>query len=309
MRTGAIILAASKSRDDTFSPLVKLEGMSVIRRIVITLKQVGISPILIITGEQASEIEKEVAQMQVITLHDETYRESYMFEQLCIGLRYMDGLCDRAFILPAKFPTFLSHTIEKMMEEDALCIRPSFQGRSGHPLLLHKQLFPDILSYSGEHGLRAALAQPKIMAHTVFVPISDSGTILTAKEMKQNLYSTDSPENFPIYASAELTLHREISFFTEETARFLTLIEHNGSIQSACRQMQISYSKGLQIIKRAEKRLPFPILHTRIGGASGGSSTLTSEAADFLHRFTKMQEKLKTYTMQLYEEYFTERGF
>lgn len=304
MKTGAIILAASKSKDDTFPPLVKLDGVSVIRRIIITLKQTGVSPILIITGEQSSELEKEVANLQVITLRDETHRESYMFEQICRGLRYMDGLCDRTFILPAKFPSLLSHTVEKMQKEDALCIRPSFQGRSGHPILLHRQLFPDILSYSGEKGLRNALTQPKIMAHTVFVPLSDSGTILTAQEMEQNLYFADCLEEFPIYPSAELTLHREIPFFTSETARLLVLIAHSGSIQAACRQMQISYSKGLQLIKRAEQRLPFSILHTKTGGASGGSSTLTPEATDFLHKFTNMQEQLETYAMQLYKECF-----
>lgn len=305
MKTGAIILAASKSKNTVFSPLVELDGITVIKRIIITLKRSGISPITVITGEQGNAVEKEISKLQVISLRSQNYRETYMFDHVCTGLRYMEDLCDRTFILPAKFPSLLSDTMEKMMSECSLCVRPSFQGCSGHPILLDRRIFSDILSYSGDKGLRGALLQPKIRSHTTFVPVADSGIILTAEDVKKNIYPSDAEESFPIYPSCELVLNREEVFFNQETARFLTLIAHTGSMQSACRQMQISYSKGLKMIKHLETHLSFPILSTHSGGASGGSSSLTPEATAFLKKYTEVQERLAKYTIKLYKEYFS----
>lgn len=305
MKTGAIIIAATRSKNAVFSPLMELDGITVIRRIIITLKRAGIAPIIVITGEQGDSVEKEISKLQVIALRSPNYREAYMFDHVCMGLHYMEELCDRVFILPAKFPSLLSDTIEKMAQESSLCVRPSFQRKSGHPILLDRKLFPDIWSYSGEDGLRSALMQPKIMSHTTFVPVTDSGIILTAEDVQKSLYSSDEEDSFPIYPSSELVLNREYAFFNQETARFLTLIQHTGSMQSACRQMQMSYSKGFKIIKNLEAHLLFPILSTRSGGASGGSSCLTSEAETFLRKYTEAQERLADYTAKLYKEYFS----
>ena len=61
----------------------------------------------------------------------------------------------------------------------------------------------------------------------------------------------------------------------------LEYIEATGSIQEACARMELSYSKGSRMIKKAEKQLGFRLLERRIGGSGGGGSRLTPEAKDF----------------------------
>ncbi|MFR0666330.1 MAG: hypothetical protein ACLSIF_06235 [Faecalimonas umbilicata] len=59
MKTGAIILAAKRGKQDsTFLPLLELDHVSVIRRVILALKRAGISPITVITGEEADQVEK-----------------------------------------------------------------------------------------------------------------------------------------------------------------------------------------------------------------------------------------------------------
>lgn len=70
MKTGAIILAAKRGKQDsTFLPLLELDHVSVIRRVILALKRAGISPITVITGEEADQVEKEISGLQTICLY------------------------------------------------------------------------------------------------------------------------------------------------------------------------------------------------------------------------------------------------
>ena len=283
MKTGAIILAAKRGKQDsTFLPLLELDHVSVIRRVILALKRAGISPITVITGEEADQVEKEISGLQTICLYSPQYETLSMFDQICTGLNYMEDLCDSVFILPAKYPILLSQTLETMLSEDAPCVRPVFEGHRGHPILLREELFSEILTYTGENGLRGALRQPSIAARTAEVSVSDSGIILSADTVDSDTERFNKNETLPIYAVGEFQLCREIPFFTSETARFLMLIEHTGSMQTACRHMQISYSKGWTTIKSVESHLGFSLLHTKTGGGGGGSYFHTNAGTLFL---------------------------
>ena len=65
-----------------------------------------------------------------------------------------------------------------------------------------------------------------------------------------------------IRPALRLTLEKEERFFGPGVARILELIEKKGSIQGACNEMGMSYSKSWKIIKRAEKELGFHLLGT-----------------------------------------------
>ena len=306
MKTGAIILAAKRGKQDsTFLPLLELDHVSVIRRVILALKRAGISPITVITGEEADQVEKEISGLQTICLYSPQYETLSMFDQICTGLDYMEDLCDSIFILPAKYPILLSQTLETMLSEDAPCVRPVFEGHRGHPILLREELFSEILTYTGENGLRGALRQPSVAARTAEVSVSDSGIILSADTVDSDTERFNKNETLPIYAVGEFQLCREIPFFTSETARFLMLIEHTGSMQTACRHMQISYSKGWKTIKSVENHLGFSLLHTKIGGGGGGSSSLTKEGKVFLQNYLRAEEQLSAYASELFQEIFT----
>jgi molybdate transport system regulatory protein len=101
-----------------------------------------------------------------------------------------------------------------------------------------------------------------------------------------------------------LTLKKEEKFFGPGVATLLHLIEKEGSIQSACATMEMSYSKAWKILKRAEKELGFPLLISRNGGAKGGQSMLTEAAEDFLKRYDRVSLALKKQAQVLFEREF-----
>ena len=306
MRTGAVVVAAGhKSSVSSFSPMLPIGDSTVIRRIIITLKRSGIDPVVVVTGKQGDEVEKHIAGLRVICLRNQNYGNTQMYNSICLGLNYIEDLCDRVFILPAKFPMFLSETIKRMMDTDAQVVCPVFEGRRGHPVLVSSDIIGKLLNYKGEKGLRGALRQVDVDRCAWEVEVEDQGIILAVETDEDRAQSNLDNERLDIFPQIQLTLERDEGFFGPSVAQFLSLIDHTGSMQTACRQMHMSYTKGWKILKAAEKQLGYPLLITQSGGAEGGSSLLTPKAKDFLVRFLGMEKELREDAQKLYQKYFS----
>ena len=306
MRTGAVVVAAGhKSSVSSFSPMLPIGDSTVIRRIIITLKRAGIEPVVVVTGQKADEVEKHIAGLRVICLRNQNYGNTQMYNSICLGLNYIEDLCDRVFILPAKFPMFLPETIKRMMDMDAQVVCPVFEGRRGHPVLVSSNIIGKLLNYKGEKGLRGALRQVDVDRCAWEVEVEDQGIILAVETDEDRAQSNLDNERLDIFPQIQLTLERDEGFFGPSVAQFLSLIDHTGSMQTACRQMHMSYTKGWKILKAAEKQLGYPLLITQSGGAEGGSSLLTPKAKDFLVRFLGMEKELREDAQKLYQKYFS----
>ena len=306
MRTGAVVVAAGhKSSVSSFSPMLPIGDSTVIRRIIITLKRSGIDPVVVVTGKQGDEVEKHIAGLRVICLRNQNYGNTQMYNSICLGLNYIEDLCDRVFILPAKFPMLLPETIKRMMDMDAQVVCPVFEGRRGHPVLVSSDIIGKLLNYKGEKGLRGALRQVDVDRCAWEVEVEDQGIILAVETDEDRAQSNLDNERLDIFPQIQLTLERDEGFFGPSVAQFLSLIDHTGSMQTACRQMHMSYTKGWKILKAAEKQLGYPLLITQSGGAEGGSSLLTPKAKDFLVRFLGMEKELREDAQKLYQKYFS----
>ena len=70
--------------------------------------------------------------------------------------------------------------------------------------------------------------------------------------------------------------------------------------------MNLSYSKAIAMVNRAEETLGFPLTEKRIGGKGGGGSVLTSEAILFLEKYEAYREACYEANRKLYMEFFSE---
>lgn len=305
MKTGVVISAAGhKCSVSSFAPMLPVGDSTVIRRMIITLKRSGIDPVVVVTGENGDELEKHIAGLRVICLRNQEYEHTQMFHSVCMGLNYIEDLCDRVFILPAKFPLLLPETISRMMESKAMAACPVFEGRRGHPVLVSSKIIGSILRYQGDFGLRGAIRQIEEDYTAEEIPVKDQGIIFSVESDEDRTQGDLENERLDIYPQIQLTLERDEGFFGPSVAQFLSLIDHTGSMRTGCRQMHMSYSKGWKILKSAEQQLGFPLLVTQSGGADGGSSQLTPKGKDYLDRFLKMEKELTEETQRLYRKYF-----
>ena len=82
-RTGAVILAAGRSAHmEGLKPMMKLGRTTMIQKEIDTLRQAGITPIVVVTGYQAEELERHIAHRGAVCVRNKKYETSQMFDLL-----------------------------------------------------------------------------------------------------------------------------------------------------------------------------------------------------------------------------------
>lgn len=82
-----------------------------------------------------------------------------------------------------------------------------------------------------------------------------------------------------------LRVSRTDHAFGPGVAELMEHVEATGSLSKGCKCMQMAYSKGWKILKRAEEDLGIPLVQGNRGGSNGGQTVLTPEGKEFLKRY------------------------
>ena len=80
---GAVIAAASK-KDAV--PLLKIGSIPIVRRIVLTLQQAGVFPIVVVTGTEELEVIRQVAPLGVVFIKNKECEKPELFSSVKLGL-------------------------------------------------------------------------------------------------------------------------------------------------------------------------------------------------------------------------------
>lgn len=305
MQIAALIVAAGmSSRMGDFKPMLNIGSISVAQRIIATLHQAGVTKIVMVTGYNATALERHLAGNGIIFLRNEQYETTQMFDSVKIGLNYLQDKCDRVLFTPVDVPLFTAYTVRALIESDEPLASPRCQGKRGHPISISAKLIPEILADEGSMGLKGAME--RCSASLAFIEVDDLGTLKDA----------DTPEDFSAlldYHNAHLVrpeisvaLAREVPFLDSKTATLLSLINETNSVRTACQRMQISYTSAWTLIHTLESQLSYPLIVRSQGGATGGTSVLSDRGKRLLSKFTDYQEELRDYAKVLYEKYFSD---
>ena len=178
----AIILAAGySSRMHGFKPLLPFGDATVIEQTVRAFRQAGIEDITVVTGYRAHDLTPILEQTGVKWVYNEKYSEG-MYSSIVAGLKSLYSSVEACFLLPADMPLVKCETIIALLkayeQENAAVVYPASAGRRGHPPLISAKLFPKIISWQGQGGLRQFLAQYETQA--VELAVSDSTILLDA---------------------------------------------------------------------------------------------------------------------------------
>ena len=303
MEIGALIVAAGMSkRMGEFKPMLSIGSISVAQRVVATLSQAGVSKIVMVTGYNATMLERHLSGNGIIFLRNEAYETTQMFDSVKIGLRYLLDKCDRVLFTPVDVPLFTARTVKTILDSGAPLAVPMCEGKQGHPILIANHLIPEILEDSGEMGLKGAMDRCSVPL--LRIDVEDFGTI----------HDADTPEDFSAlveYHNSQLvrpvvqvSLTREKPFFDSKIAMLLMLVDETNSVRTAGQRMQLSYSSCWNIIRTLESQLRFPLIERSQGGAGGSQSRLTDRGRELLERYDAYQKVLKEQANDLYDRYF-----
>lgn len=182
----AIILAAGESRRmGQLKPLIKINKLTFLQRITHELKSSGITNISIVVGFQADKIKRESGAIGHFVVN-ENYTNG-QFSSLQCGIKSLSENCSGVVVCLGDQPQVKSNWIKSLVhnfnESHAAIIRPSFHGKSGHPVLYSAKVFETILNMPPTATAKELMSQYKDESR--FVDIDSDGI----------LYDADWPED------------------------------------------------------------------------------------------------------------------
>ncbi|NLI53580.1 MAG: NTP transferase domain-containing protein [Clostridiales bacterium] len=292
MSTTALILAAGEPRQmDHFQPMLKLSGKSVIRRQIESFRAAGVEDILIVTGYHAGMLERHLSGETVRFVKNEDYASTDMMASVQCGVRALGPSCERVLITPGDVPYLHPETIEKLLRSPKPVAIPSYRGSAGHPAMVRRAFFSALLGYQGERGLRGALAQWK--KDTEFVPTDENGMLIDINTEQD--YRREQREQTPPVSpvlSAALTIQVREACIDERSIRLLECIELEQSLQRGAARAELSYSNAWLTLNRMEEALGCRLVERKLGGATGGGSSLTEDGRAWVERYRRLEQRL-----------------
>ena len=87
-----------------------------------------------------------------------------------------------------RIPASVFPALASALQGDALAVAPTFEGRRGHPVLVHATLLPKLADRSGDRGAGGILAE--LGYRLIEIPVADDGV----------LYDVDRPQDLEPHA-------------------------------------------------------------------------------------------------------------
>ena len=298
-QVSGIIAAAGK---DAGIPLLQVGTIPIIQRIVITYQQVGIFPIVVVTGKEADEMKRQLSPYGVVFLENPDMDQPELMDSVRIGLNFLRGKCDRVVYTPVNVPMFSPVTLAELLDAAGDIVAPSYQGRGGHPVVMSENIFPQLLAYSGENGMRGALDECD--APRTWVPVEDKGVmtnVRNAAELHEQLEEHNSAILHPVL---HMKLEQESAFFSARLKLLLYLLADTNNMRTSCACSGIAHSKAWDMINRLEQHLGYSVVERQRGGRSGGSTRLTEQGIAFLTAYHDFEQTVHRFTQAEFKKRF-----
>ena len=180
MSISAIILAAGKSvRMGQQKMLMPWGKTTVLGKVIVAIQQAGIEDILVVTGGARDEVEKIIAQYEIRTVHNENFASEEMLTSIQIGLRRQEAQSEATLICLGDQPQVEERSVRSVCDSfrgnSSSIVVPSYQMRRGHPWLVARELWGEVLRMHAPESMRDFLNNHK---NDIFYVEIDTPSIL-----------------------------------------------------------------------------------------------------------------------------------
>lgn len=297
--TSGIVAAASKKSAE---PLMMVGSIPVVKRIVLTLQQANVFPIVVVTGTRESEVIHQLAGSGVIFLRSDDCERSELLSSLKLGLAYLKNKCQRVVFTPVNTPMFSPATLKAILSCDAPVVAPSCCGRGGHPIVLRHDMLDRILAYAGNGGLRGAINTYGVNRH--WISVDDKGVLLNVHNEEQLRSHLKAHNDSLLSPVIKVNIENEQIVFNARLKLLLFLIADLNSVRQACLHMGLSYAKAWNMINCLEKVVGYSIVSRQHGGSRGGHTKLTDKGEKLMRTYQIYEQELNDMAQFRFETLF-----
>lgn len=147
-KVSAIVLAAGRSqRMGCSKPLLPLGGKPAIRWCLETLREAGLSGLVVVLSPTGAEIAAALADLPVVLAWNPE-PESDMAGSVRTGIAQAGPEATALLICPADYPLIAPLTIRSLLKEQEnhpeQIIIPTYQGQKGHPVLFPRPVLAEL---------------------------------------------------------------------------------------------------------------------------------------------------------------------
>ncbi len=163
MKVGAVVLAAGQSQRMGRPKLALPWGeRSVIEQVVATLAEAGIAQIVVVTGGAREAVEAALTGHPVRLAYNPDFARSEMLSSLQVGIHALESSGSQALaallVVLGDQPTIEASVVRAVvatyLATGAPLVVPSYQMRRGHPWLVERGLWPELLELAQDQTMR-----------------------------------------------------------------------------------------------------------------------------------------------------------
>ena len=163
---GVILAAGQSTRFGSPKQLLDYHGQPFVRSLAQTALNAKLSPVVVVTGAYASEVEAALQGLPVTIVRNKAWRDGQS-TSIRAGVESITASNPGGVILlAADQPQVTVHVIGALMErhaaEGAVIVAPLAADRRAHPILFDCNTFADLLTLTGDVSGRAIFANYKV---------------------------------------------------------------------------------------------------------------------------------------------------
>jgi molybdenum cofactor cytidylyltransferase len=194
---GVILAAGESRRFGQPKQLLDWKGEPFVRAVAKTALEAGLSPVIVVTGANAKQVESVIQDLDVMVLKNEEWKSGQASSIKAASEELYSRKVNKAggaIFLLADQPQLTSSIIRALVEKHAEglypVVAPMVMEQRANPVLFDQVTFPDLLTLQGDVGGRAIFHKHRVQ----YLPWHDDRLLLDVDtpEMYQRLISDES---------------------------------------------------------------------------------------------------------------------
>ena len=160
--------------------LLRVGEQTFIERIIAALVQVKMREIIVVLGRHAEEIGPAIEKLPVRVVVNADYQKGQL-SSLQAAIRSLrgddcDGILVHLVDHPFVNPDLVEEMVQRFYDSKSLIVVPICKGRRGHPVILSRRLFSELLAAPLEAGAKQVVHAHR--AETLEIETSEPGVVI-----------------------------------------------------------------------------------------------------------------------------------
>jgi molybdenum cofactor cytidylyltransferase len=162
MIVAVVLSAGESSRMGRPKALLTLDSETFLERIVTALKQTDVGKTIVVIGHNAEEMKEKIDHLPVEILVNYQYKLGQL-SSLHVAIRRLisEQSCDGMLVHLVDHPYIDGKLVDVMIRQfydsNKLIVVPRYQSKRGHPVILSRRLFTELLNAPMEQGAKAVV--------------------------------------------------------------------------------------------------------------------------------------------------------